>query len=460
MTSLQQDHRYRFRSPVLHALAMATLYAALPTVVQAQVKPAPPGPASLSAPPTQLVDGKAPKARTIVLTPSRPGAYSYWTVGRDATQGAVSSFPSGDIKANVTVGGNDTTLFVLDETTGTIASYPLAKIADGAPLRVAADDFRMVRSVGVKITATEGKPVEKASVTLKDSKGKTQSRVLTAADGGVARFENVALGRASVTAQYGADGPKATQEVTVAPVKGGGPVELTVGLSGNVPTLTSTAAPATNSSSPSSTDTGSREQEDNAPSAANNFLPGLIGLALLAAAGYYGLRQARQRGMTVAGSLKQIGVEFPQDAQTTPVGHLKPAAPPLPPLPSLTELPAAGPAAAGVVTASSGGATAAVSGGGPRLVGVSGPVSGEVFLLETAAPFTVGREEGNTLALTQDNTLSRRHARVEARGGGWVVADAGSSNGTYVNGQKVEGSIAIAPGDEIQVGSARFRYEG
>ena len=169
--------------------------------------------------------------------------------------------------------------------------------------------------------------------------------------------------------------------------------------------------------------------------------------------------------MTVADGLKKMGVEMPQDgvANTVPLKAAKPQAAPLPPLPSLSDLPAAGPASGvGVVVNTATGGVAAPTAnyrtGEPRLVGIAGPAQGETFLL--AEPFSIGRDDGNTLALTQDTTLSRRHARVEKQNGRWVVADDGSSNGTFVNGQRVPGTAFLHPGDEIQAGSVRFRFEG
>jgi len=54
---------------------------------------------------------------------------------------------------------------------------------------------------------------------------------------------------------------------------------------------------------------------------------------------------------------------------------------------------------------------------------------------------------------------SRAHARLTPVGGGWTVADAGSSNGTSVNGQRIAAHRVLRPGDEITVGDAVFRLE-
>jgi hypothetical protein len=185
----------------------------------------------------------------------------------------------------------------------------------------------------------------------------------------------------------------------------------------------------------------------------------------------YGLRFMKNRGMTVPDALKQIGVEMPQDGGGASVAHLKPPPPPLPPLPSLSELPSAGQPASGVATplgtnpfgANPLGTFATAPlvprspTGKPRLAGIGGPVDGTDFDLD--GPFTVGRDAINALALTGDTTISRQHARFVPAPGGYAVADNGSSNGTYVNGQKLIGEQLLQSGDEIQIGMARFRYE-
>src|SRR3954447_20089292 len=61
----------------------------------------------------------------------------------------------------------------------------------------------------------------------------------------------------------------------------------------------------------------------------------------------------------------------------------------------------------------------------------------------------IGREAALSL---QDEQTSRRHARVSAQGDLAVVEDLGSTNGTYVNDQPIEGPRAVRPGDTIRIG--------
>lgn len=75
---------------------------------------------------------------------------------------------------------------------------------------------------------------------------------------------------------------------------------------------------------------------------------------------------------------------------------------------------------------------------------------------KTVVPFvreeiTIGRQEGNTIRLTERN-VSRRHARLMRLNGHVVVEDLGSSNGTRINGERISGQSQVKDGDLIQIG--------
>jgi len=96
------------------------------------------------------------------------------------------------------------------------------------------------------------------------------------------------------------------------------------------------------------------------------------------------------------------------------------------------------------------------SGQGPRLVGLRGPYNGLVYDLP-AIEISLGREAGRDIELSQDASTSRHHADLSPAGGTFVVRDAGSSNGTFVNGVRVQ-EQALQPGDEVQIGNNVFRF--
>jgi FhaA, N-terminal domain/FHA domain len=71
---------------------------------------------------------------------------------------------------------------------------------------------------------------------------------------------------------------------------------------------------------------------------------------------------------------------------------------------------------------------------------------------------TMGRSRQCDVTVDDPN-VSRNHAEVRPRGGSWVLNDMGSTNGSRLNGQRVEGSEVLKPGDEIELGTTVLRFE-
>lgn len=69
---------------------------------------------------------------------------------------------------------------------------------------------------------------------------------------------------------------------------------------------------------------------------------------------------------------------------------------------------------------------------------------------------TIGKD--GTDVTIDDRTVSRLHASIERVNGGWVVEDLGSTNGTYVNGERVRSPKALHDGDELRLGSTRLVF--
>jgi len=90
-------------------------------------------------------------------------------------------------------------------------------------------------------------------------------------------------------------------------------------------------------------------------------------------------------------------------------------------------------------------------GAGPALqVVVAGPYEAEIFPLDDAV--TVGRAPGCGVVLTDDTFVSQVHARVFRRNRDVLVEDLGSTNGTFVGKQRIDGPTRLAPGVEVRVG--------
>jgi pSer/pThr/pTyr-binding forkhead associated (FHA) protein len=80
----------------------------------------------------------------------------------------------------------------------------------------------------------------------------------------------------------------------------------------------------------------------------------------------------------------------------------------------------------------------------------SGPTPGVTFPLE-GDQLTIGRDSTNGVAIN-DPEVSRKHARLSFQGGKYVLEDLGSTNGTFVNGQRLAGPIVLKAGDVVSLG--------
>jgi two-component system NtrC family sensor kinase len=91
----------------------------------------------------------------------------------------------------------------------------------------------------------------------------------------------------------------------------------------------------------------------------------------------------------------------------------------------------------------------------PKLVeDVAGGGVGRTFVLGGVT--TIGRTPDNHIN-ADVRELSRHHARIEPRDGGFVILDLNSGNGTFVNTKRIT-EHRLSPGDKIQFGTLRFVY--
>ncbi len=71
---------------------------------------------------------------------------------------------------------------------------------------------------------------------------------------------------------------------------------------------------------------------------------------------------------------------------------------------------------------------------------------------------SIGRNVNNTIYV-EDDFASANHAMLTFRGRSWFIEDQGSTNGTYVNGHRIERAVALSYGDELTIGRVRMRLE-
>lgn len=85
-----------------------------------------------------------------------------------------------------------------------------------------------------------------------------------------------------------------------------------------------------------------------------------------------------------------------------------------------------------------------------QLIMRSGPTVGATYPLDGDL-ITIGRDSSNTIQIN-DAEISRRHALLEFQGGKYLIKDAGSTNGTHVNGQRLAAPYVLKPGDVVSFG--------
>lgn len=325
-----------------------------------------------------------------------------------------------------------------------------------ATVTITPDQFRYAMRVQVRLQTPDDKPIAAAFVTLTDAENTIHSALLEPSKNGVVSLERVRLGKVSVLVNYG-NNLTASQEAEILAERADPVVTLVMVISSGAPVLEGAPLPT----QPTAT-----TQPAPSPSAAPRAFPiwnTLLGLLVLAGIVYGGYRLWKSRQVSLPDALKKLGIEVSPEAPPpppqqkpavqVPEGHCPFCGQPQDPVTgacACSVTPGVSPAGATSATAT----TVATS---PRLVGARGAYGGTVFEI-SGAEVSIGREIGNTILLSNDNTVSRRHARILRQGDGWVIRDEGSSNGTWVNGVRVT-EQPLRPGDEIQIGATFFRWE-
>lgn len=365
----------------------------------------------------------------------KAGTYEVWS-------GTDSSLPPLEVStiegdSGTALIGTGEKLFVLDKETGNLA----AKAPTGNALTLKASDFNLIGRTIVRVEH-EGKPVAAASVSVKGR----PAQVLDPQSSGQAVFVGLKPGPVTVEVVYRSGERMAapirqTMEISLQRSKPE-PV-LVISIPDEVATIEaagSAAAPASKAETPPVRLTESR-------STLGSIVTYLVVLALVAAIGWFGYQWMVKNQEKVKPHLQKLGVDIPEP-QAQPVDDPVPPPIAIPEPPQKIILDDAAPAPISVA------ATPMVS-GSPRLVGDSGMV----LDIEEGIGL-VGRDDAHLYGLPAENTVSRKHAQISRDGGTVVVKDLGSTNGTFVNGAKVDDEATLRPGDTVQFGAVRFRFEG
>ncbi len=93
-----------------------------------------------------------------------------------------------------------------------------------------------------------------------------------------------------------------------------------------------------------------------------------------------------------------------------------------------------------------------------RLLITAGDKAGYQLKLQNR-DITIGRAETSDLVI-DDEFASTNHARLFKANGVWMVEDLKSTNGTYLDGEKVTAAVALTLGSEVRIGKTAFELQG
>lgn len=372
--------------------------------------------------------------------------------------------PAG-LKPQDTQSLKNTTLEILDSDHGKVAHLP---VSTGSVTELTESSFQFVQTVIVPVQA-HSRGVYNAVVKLTDASNKySKSHLLTPTDAGNAVFTNVPLGM-PITATVSSSGNTPVSQTLTIPQNPPADgfkwpaievtwIDVKMTASPIAPAAPATGAAATPStavtagSAPTAPPIDSRSQ-----SPFSGILDTLVSLLVLGGLGY-GIYWAGKMGHLKT-LLDRLGIQTQPAVATGPQPSPfdKPQKSPLQPITEGTADP--------LLSGGIGGAQGSVGFGttvvstGPRLVATVGAYAGSIFPIAGSAD--IGRDTANPVALPNDTNASRRHATIQGGNGDYQIVDHGSSNGTFVNGVRVPAQTPqpLRSGDEVQIGTTRFRFE-
>jgi hypothetical protein len=98
-----------------------------------------------------------------------------------------------------------------------------------------------------------------------------------------------------------------------------------------------------------------------------------------------------------------------------------------------------------------------LTGRAPRLVVERAPGHDPGMIYDLDGDLALGR--GEVEVRLEDPFASSRHARVYEQGGIFVIEDLGSTNGTYLNEELLDGPRPLHPGDRVRIGDSELTFE-
>ena len=340
--------------------------------------------------------------------------------------------------------GKGSRLFIWDKSTGNLADKPL-KDLKGA-WKVASSDFKRVARV-ILFVNHDGKALASGHVTVRQKGSKPAEFVLDSKAGGTIELWAAPPGQLDVEAQYRTlQGKTGTSSVTfkLAMSRDEAVPRFPVTVLDDVETVAGKSDPQA--------PPPKKQQESSGGGGFGTLMTYLLAIGFAVGAVFLILHILKGKEGFVKDRLEALGVQVPDPAKQDPSDPL-PAIPTKPEPPQKIILddaaPVPPPTALDPYVPEPIPSTA-----DPKLVGENGS---EFEIAEGLS--TVGREAGLPVSLEGESTVSRQHAEIVRSAGVVTLTDLGSTNGTFVNGVKVEAEVTLRPGDQVQFGAVKFRFQ-
>ena len=358
-----------------------------------------------------------------------PGQWETW-IG-PGSPGGKSTFKSKGEVVTLPLAGteNSDLVSVYDGTTGNLAYRVLNDIDESWAVKKG--DFTEVAMVILEVTH-KGDPVAAANVSLKTLE-RTQRLLLTPSMKGRLTFKKVAAGPLEITISTSKDGkevliPKQVFDLKLTRIDR--EPTFRVAVAEPVDTVKTTTSP---------------DQAKSAAAPSRGVLPiilqMLIGFGAVGAMAYLAWRYLPGMKPKIDEQLARVGVQIPADQPSDPDPPVAPA-------------PAPAPVEQIILTQSDPAPIAAAP--APMTPALNGP-AGRFEIEEGETLIT--REQGAGMYL-DSTTVSRRHAELRREGSDVTLQDLGSTNGTYVNGERISAKTLLKSGDRVQFGDVQFVVEG
>lgn len=383
------------------------------------------------------------------LTFQSPGGRAVWTAP-DFSESADEATNVDDSKYKFD-GVLSDYMLVLDRATGNVAYKRTREIT--GEWKVMPADYKLVGYLKVRVEH-EGNPIKSASVRVNDS----APRLIDEDSMGVVTFTNVKLGQVKVEVSFKSNKRdrlsrqvfevEARREETVP--------TLVVSISQPVETHVAVDQPTEQKGEAKEAEQAKQTPPTEASKTSTpNFLQQLVVFILAAGAlagiMFFALKWVLKNEDQAKDALTKIGVQVNdpvQDVSDTP-----------PPAPMKQDN--SGPILLGPD------ATVSAGTGGPVIVAPTVGLSAVPKLVRSnglsieihEGISLVGREDGLPFSFAGESTISRRHAEIERRGSTILVRDLSSTNGTFINGDRLSGEREVKVGDQIQFGAVQLRLE-